>query len=156
MTNDIENEDEPTSIKEDLVQLDKIFDDSRNKRNEVINKLGSIINSLEIKTENTRQTEVQIQLINTYISALNANESGISRRVNSKLKHIETDSSSKHSAAVAEFLSRIDVNKIKLNKEPTVLDTDKINSRIEEEFVTHNLAPILDGELKVDPKDITT
>lgn len=144
----------PTTVTADLVQLDQVFDDARAKRNAVIDLLTPFVEKIQIDKTKPREVEVQMQMLNTYLSAINANETGISRRVSSKLKQIETNSANKHSEAVAELLSRIEVGKVSVGDVVKQPDEAQISARLESSFTEHNLSPVLDTELRVDPKDV--
>ena len=143
----------PTTLVEDLVRLDRTFDDAQAKRNALVDKLSTIVGELKIDTSKPRETEVQIALINAYAGILGANEAGASRRVSSKIKQIEANSSSKHSAVVAEFLSKLNVNNLQIGTMKTQPDASQIEARIERAFSEHNLDPVMETELKTDPKD---
>lgn len=146
----------PTSVIVDLVNLDSTFDDISAKREEVAALLRDEVLKLRdnIKTSEARQTEVQMQVVNTYLAVLTAKEASVVRRVSSKLKHVETNSTSKASEAVAEFLAKVDVKNIKFDNKNTNYDQDQIESKIEQTFSENNLAPVLDTELRTDPNDV--
>ena len=143
----------PTTLVEDLVRLDRTFDDAQAKRNALVNKLSGIVDQLTIDTAKPRETEVQIALINAYAGILGANEASASRRVSSKIKQLEANSSSKHSAVVAEFLSRLDVNNIQIGTTRSPQDVSQVDACIEKTFSDRGLSPVMETELKTDPKD---
>jgi len=144
----------PSSVTADLVQLDKIFDESHIKRNEIINILKPIIQSLQIDTKNARQTEVEMQVINTYLGIISANETSAHKRVSSKLKQVEVNTDSKHSAAVTELLERITMGSVRLNTPGDMKTSDERDALIEKAFIDNQLDPVRDTELKTDPKDV--
>jgi hypothetical protein len=144
----------PTSVTADLVQLDQIFDASRSQRNEVIDKLKPLISGLTIDTAKARETEVQMQLINTYLATINANETSASRRVGSKLKQVETETANKHSAAVAELMMRISVGSVRVGNAKETPSETNADALIEQAFIDNNLEPVSDIELKTDHRDV--
>ena len=143
-----------TSVTTDISRLDTIIDDTISKRNKVIEFLGNAIGEQQLDTSKSRQAEVQLQLVNTYLSALKENEDSIVKRIRSKVKMVEADSSEKHSAAVVELLSRINVKDISLGNNINRLDPAEIERRIEMSLESSNLPPVMDTELKTDPTDM--
>jgi len=144
----------PTGVTADLVQLDQIFDDARAKRNAVVDLLTPIIHKLTINTTEARQTEVQMQLINTYLSTISANEAAASRRVGSKLKQVEANTANKHSAAVAELLAKITVGSIQIGTASVQPSPEQSEADLERAFLENELDPISETELKTDHRDI--
>jgi hypothetical protein len=144
----------PTGVTADLVQLDQIFDEGRVKRNEILDKLAPVIQGLTINTQNARQTEVEMQVINTYLGIIKDNEASVHKRVSSKLKQVEADTSSKHSAAVTELLEKITLGSIRLNTPADPRTPAERDALIEQAFADNHLDPVRDTELKTDPKDV--
>jgi hypothetical protein len=146
----------PTGVTADLVQLDQIFDDARSKRNVVIEMLGPVIEKLTINTSEARQTEVQMQLINTYLATIGANEAAAGRRVSSKLKQVDSNAANKHSEAVAELLERVTVGSVRLGTMTERPTAEQSEARIEQAFADNGLDPVLDTELRTDHKDVSS
>lgn len=143
----------PTSVIEDLISLDHVFDDTQRKRKEIIDLLGPVIKEQKFVTENARQTEVQVQLIKIYTDLLTTSETSISRRINTKLKQTEVTQSGNHSAAVVDLLSRIDATNIKLGDASQIIDNT--DEQLERVFSENGLDPVRDTELLTDHKDVT-
>jgi hypothetical protein len=144
----------PTGVTADLALLDQVFDDARAKRNVVADKLAAMVADLAIDTAKPREAEVKIQLIKLYIDTLGANEASAAKRAASKLKQVETESAGKHSAAVAELLSKISVGSVRTGETVVPPDVSQVEARIEQAFADHGLEPVLDSELRTDPKDV--
>lgn len=142
----------PTTVKQDLVRLDTIFDSTNEGRNLVTQKLANTINGMEIATSDPKLLEAQMTVINAYLASLKGSEDNIARRAMSKLKQAETETTSRHSAAVTDLLSKISLNNMHIkgtgNRSP-----DQIGDVVEKAFEDSALSPILDSELKTDPKD---
>lgn len=144
----------PTTVKQDLIVLDNVFDKTQARREEVINKLSSVISGMEISTNDAKVIGAQMSIVNTYLNVLNGQEGNIARRVGSKLKQLETETVSKHSSAVADLLSRVSLNGTKLNISSVILDPSVIEKQVDEAFELSGLPPILTTELKMDPNDL--
>lgn len=145
----------PTRLVDDLLQLDAVFDGTRAKRDALEKQLEVAVSKLTFENfENARAIEVQLQLVNTYRSLLSDKEGSIGRRVNSKLKHAEANSAAKHSAAVAELLSRINPSTVNLNVTLPPANPAQDEARLEAAFQESGLNPVMDTELKTDPSDV--
>jgi len=154
---DMQDEQTPTRVMDDLCQLDRIFTDTYDKRKALEIKLESIVNTMTIDPNiaiNARLTEVQMQVISTYRSLLIDHEKSISLRVSSKLKHEEAQSSSKHSAAVAEFLAKFNGEHYRPNQPGVPMDPAQTEIALERAFAESGLEPVMDTELKTDPNDV--
>jgi len=152
---EIDNDDKvPTTVKQDLVQLDGVFNKTNDLRDTIIEKLGSAIQTMEIAQDAPKLMESQMGIINTYLSVLDGKEANVSRRVASKLKQVETETASKHSAAVADLLTKISTRGNYFNKDNQPVDQSIIDRQVEEAFEVSGLDPILATELKTDPKDL--
>jgi hypothetical protein len=158
MTEQIEGEDlAPTTVKQDLVRLDGIFDATQASRKVLEAKLAEAINTMKLSTDDPKVVSAQMALINTYLGLLNANESNATRRATSKLRHAEAETASKHSAAVAEMLSKLSVGNISLSAlapVEKVLSKEEMEQQFESAYETSGLAPVLDTELRTDPNDL--
>jgi len=144
----------PTSVTEDLVQLDQTFDDARARRAMVAKVLETQIQELKMDFREPRQAEVQLQLVNTYLGLLKDNEAGVSRRVNAKLRKSDADSQNKYSASVAELLAKVSSGQMIFNVGVTSTDVSDHSSKIEQAFERHKLDPVSETELRMDPKDV--
>ena len=144
-----------TSLLSDLSQLDKTFDETDIARSAILDKLKGIIQDIKIDAEaSPRVAEVQLQLINTYLGALGAKETSITRRVTTKMKQKELNGLGNSGSAIASLLLKIDLDKVQLGtaaSQPTEEEKSKI---LEEAFEKHNLAPITDTELRTDSRDV--
>jgi hypothetical protein len=154
---DVAEERGPTKLIADLCQLDVVFDETRRKRTALAEKLESLIANMTIVTDkdNARVVEVQMQVLNTYRALLSDSEAGISRRVNSKLKQLDQDSTSKHSAAVAELLSKVSMGQLLFGQPGKEMDSAQSEAALERAFSESGLAPVMETELKIDPNDVT-
>lgn len=146
----------PTTLKQDLVQLDTIFDSTNSVRDSVSKKLESAIKKIEFSSDDPKLLEAQMAMVNTLLSSLKGSEDNASRRASAKLKQLEVESSSKYSESVTKLLAQISLGQpIRFSNQAPENNLDDLGKKIEEEYLASNLEPILESELKTDPRDLS-
>lgn len=143
----------PTDIIHDLVILDRVFDNTNLRRELLAKKLESTLEEIVFDKDNPKLIEAQMNIVKTYLDVLNGKDTNIRTRVGSKLKQVETESSSKQSSEIAEFLSRISINH-NFNLGSGEMSPDIAAQKIDSVFESSGLDPILESELKIDPTDL--
>ena len=144
----------PSSVTEDLVSLDQVFTDANTRRGELAELLHTKIKEMSIDFKEPRQAEVQLQMVNTYLNLLKDNEASAGRRVTAKLRKTQNDTAAQHSEAVATLLAKVGSGKLSFDFGNNAPDETKTAEQLDAAFEKHNLQPISDTELRVDPKDV--
>ena len=151
-----ENDDpKPTSLTQDLVGLDRTFEDTQRIRQVITNKLMSAAETLEIATGDAKLLESQMGLFSTLLSSLTSAETNASKRASAKLRNAENETASKHSATVADLLAQLAQSggRPKLGNATTEeLERDK--ARADSILLSAAIEPITDTELRMDPTDL--
>jgi hypothetical protein len=143
-----------TRVTDDFRMLDQVFDEMQVKRRSVGDKLKTIIEGMVINPTEARVTEVQMQVVGGYLAILKQQEDNIVKRINTKLKKEEADTDSKHSAAVADLLARVNLNNLRVGTGAGTHDAMLSEHNIEQVFTDSGLEPVSAGELKTDPNDV--
>lgn len=151
-----ENEDvKPTSLTQDLIGLDRTFEDTQRIRRVVTEKLKNAAESLVIATDDSKLLESQMVLFSTLLSSLTSAETNASKRASAKLRQAENETASKHSATVADLLAKL----AQSGGRPTLgtatpeeIARDK--ERADAVLLTAGLDPITATELRLDPTDL--
>jgi hypothetical protein len=143
----------PTSVAEDLLALDQIFDNAKAQRLAIVEKLAKVVETLVLDPAKPRETEVAMQIVNGLNAVLTSTEAAAGRRLTAKMKKQEVDLGSRHAAAVAELLSRVSGN-IRIGTGTRAIDGETEAARLEQACNERNLAEVTADELRTDPKDI--
>lgn len=147
----------PTTVKHDLVQLDTIFDGTNSGRDMLAKKLATAIEGITFATGDPKLLEAQMTLAQAYLATLKGTEDNAHRRAMSKLKQLETESASKHSAAVGTLLSQLtlggSINIRSLGAAVPQTEEERA-AAVEAAFNASDMGPIQESELKTDPNDL--
>lgn len=141
----------PTTVKADLVALDHIFDATRHRRQRLLEKVEAVVGDIVFDTADAKKTEAQAGLISALRGLLSDEEKAASSRVTVKLKHIETQAATKHSASVAALLAQIALTPRTVHTSimpTTIPDLDRLYEKAQ-------LDPIEATELKTNPHDLS-
>lgn len=134
-----------SSIQEDFSRLDLISKEAEDLKLNVISKLTGIVNDLDINpnTDSPRKIEVQMGVVNSYVSLLDSYEKQVRDTIKTKQKHDDIESLDNVSELVTNLLLSIKDDKLPNEKLKDVKDDNELTKVIKE-----NNIEISDGELE--------
>ena len=139
-----------TTLDQDIAQVDKVFQETLDKRVSLTNKLESIVNTITITEKDTpRDIESKMSVINTYVTVLSGNEKNVLSKAQLKLKRVEEENTNnRHNELVSTFLQQCG------SQSPFKSDTPKENNAVKQEIESSIESQLKDKGEEIKPTEL--